>query len=77
MLQTPLFKKKLKSKFEAGNKEQTDDAVQDALGRLDKIEVGHKEKTEEAVQNVRNCLDKNPWEEKHEFEAKQKGSQYL
>ena len=43
--------------------------------RVDKFEVGHRKKTEEDVQNAWNCLDKHQWEEKHEFEAKQKGSQ--
>ena len=38
--------------------------------RLDKKE------SEEDAHNARNRLDKHQWEEKHEFEAKQKGPQY-
>ena len=40
------------------------------------VEVGHKKKTQEVV-HARNWLDKNRWREKHVFEAKQKGTQYL
>ena len=48
-MRSTLIEEKLKSKFEAGHNEQTDDCVQDALGQVDKFEFGHKKETEEAV----------------------------
>ena len=70
---TTFSEEKLRSKFEAVHEEQTDDYVQD---RVDKFEVGHKKKTEEDAQNAPNCSDMHQLEEKHEFEAKPKGSKY-
>ena len=72
---------KLQNKFEARNKENIEEAVQDAMDWLDKknqiaekseFETGDKENIEEAVQDAVDWLDKNQMSEKDEFEAADK-----
>merc|ERR1719383_591477 len=80
-MRNTLTEEKLKDKFESGDKEKIERAVQDALDWLDKnqlaekdkFESGDKEKIERAVQDALDWLDKNQLAEKDEFEAKQKG----
>ena len=68
-----------KSEFETGDKENIEEAVQDAVDWLDKnqmsekdeFEAADKENIEEAVQDARDWLDNNQMAEKDDFEAKQ------
>ena len=55
-----------KDELEAGDKENIEEAVQDARD----FEAGDKQNIEEAVQDARDWLDKNKMAEKDEFGAK-------